>query len=152
MVTARRWLAGIRRCLALAGLLTLAYLVIFFCRLARIKLPVVPARKLPQTLLSQLRQWLARSKWRIIPAGALLLVLMAATAGSTLGNTGVTLSASTKKIDISQGETKTYTLDLEIPGTIAGHSRINCGDTLSVNATGGGFVFYVDLEPQGFYL
>ena len=73
MDTARRWLAGIRRCLALAGLLTLAYLVIFFCWLARIKLPNVPAQRLAPTLLAMLWDWLAGIKWRIVPAGALLL-------------------------------------------------------------------------------
>ena len=70
MVTAKNLLAGIKRCLALAGLLTLAYLVIFFCWLARIKLPNVPAQRLAPILLAMLWDWLTGIKWRIIPAGA----------------------------------------------------------------------------------
>jgi hypothetical protein len=51
MDTARRWLAGIRRCLALAGLLTLAYLVIFFCLLADTS-PTIARSILPFSLFS----------------------------------------------------------------------------------------------------
>ena len=103
MVTAKNLLAGIKRCLALAGLLTLAYLVIFFCWLTRIKLPNVPAKRLPQTLLAILWNWLTGIKWQIVPAGALLLVVLAATAGSTLGTGSVSVTASPDRLEISSG-------------------------------------------------
>ena len=149
MATIRKWLAGIRRCLALAGLLTLAYLVIFFCLFARIKLPNVPAQRLAPTLLALLWDWLAGIKWRIIPAGALLVAILAATAGSTLGTGTVSVTASTDRMEISQGETKTYTL--EFHGNPLDHSKVDCGDAVSVHLYGGGFLAYVDLEPQSFY-
>ena len=149
MVTAKNLLAGIKRCLALAGLLTLAYLVIFFCWLTRIKLPNVPAKRLPQTLLAILWNWLTGIKWQIVPAGALLLVVLAATAGSTLGTGSVSVTASPDRLKISSGETKTYTL--EFHGNPLDHSSVDCGDTLSVHLAGGAFLEYVDLEPQSFY-
>ena len=149
MVTTKKFLAGIRRCLALAGLLTLAYLVVFFCWLARIKLPNVPAQRLAPTLLAMLWDWLAGIKWRIVPAGALLLAVMAATAGSTLGTGTVSVTANPTRLEISSGETKTYTLEFQ--GNPLDHSNVECGDTLSVHLYGGGFLEYVDLEPQSFY-
>ena len=81
-VTPLNWLADGRRGVALAGLLLLAYLVILLLA-HKIKLPNVPAKRLPQTLLGH-PTWLTGIKWRIIPAGALLVAIMAASAGSTL--------------------------------------------------------------------
>ena len=148
MDTARRWLAGIRRCLALAGLLTLAYLVIFFCLLARIKLPNVPAQRLAPTLLAMLWDWLAGIKWRIVPAGALLLVVMAASAGSTQGDSHISLSASPNSFEISPGETKTYSLELH--GNPVDNDSVECGDYLVVHIASGSFLDHLDIEYHSF--
>ena len=148
MDTARRWLAGIRRCLALAGLLTLAYLVVFFCWLARIKLPNVPAQRLAPTLLAMLWDWLAGIKWRIVPAGALLLAVMAASAGSTQGDSHISLSASPSSMEISPGETKTYSLELH--GNPVDNNKVDCGDYLVVHVSSGSFLVHLDIEYHSF--
>ncbi len=146
MNTTRRWLAGIRRCLALAGLLTLAYLVIFCCWLARIKLPNVPAQRLAPTLLALMWDWLAGIKWRIIPAGALLLAVMAASAGSTMGGSGVSVIVSPSTVEISPGEGGEFTLKLSAnPATLDG---VECGDTVAAVVSSGHFLEFFDLEPQ----
>ncbi len=148
MNTTRRWLAGIRRCLALAGLLTLAYLVIFCCRLARIKLPNVPAQRLAPTLLALMWDWLAGIKWRIIPAGALLLAVMAASVGSTQGDSHISLSGSPGNMEISPGETKTYSVELS--GNPVDNDSVECGDFLSVHIADGYFLSHLDIDRHSF--
>ena len=148
MVTTKNSLAGIKRCLALAGLLTLAYLVIFFCWLARIKLPNVPAKRLPQTLLAILWTWLTGIKWRIIPAGALLVAIMAASAGSTQGDSHISLSASPSSMEISPGETLTYSVELE--GNPVDNDSVDCGDYLSVHISHGSFLDHLEIDYHSF--
>ena len=93
-------LAGTGRGILLAGVLLLAYMVIFFSWLTGIRLPNVPARTLPLTLLVTLRNWLVGTRWRIIPAGVLLLALMVASAGSTLGDSGIHLEWQRRAIPV----------------------------------------------------
>ncbi len=143
MNSTRRWLASIRRCLALAGLLTLAYLVIFCCWLARIKLPEVPAENLPHILLVMLRNWILGARWRILPAGALLLAVIAATAGSTYGG-GLTITASTSSLEVSPGNTATYTLGWE--GDPLSLDGVECGDFLLVHIFGGSHLDYLEMD------
>ena len=148
MVTAKNLLAGIKRCLALAGLLTLAYLVIFFCWLARIKLPNVPAQRLAPILLAMLWDWLTGIKWRIIPAGALLVAIMAASAGSTQGDSHISISASPSSMEISPGETKTYSVELH--GNPVDNDSVECGDYLSVHISHGTFLDHLEIDYHSF--
>ena len=148
MDTARRWLAGIRRCLALAGLLLLAYTVILISWLFGIKLPKVPAHRLPQTLFGILWRWLKGNRLRILPAGVLMLVVMAASAGSTMGG-GVSVIVSPSTLEISPSNSGEYTIKLS--ANPVGLDGVECGDTVSVGVSGGYFLHYFDLEPQSFY-
>ena len=141
--TTKKWLAGGRRGIVLVGLLTLAYLVIFCCWLARIKLPNVPAQTLPRTLLVMLRNWLVGARWRILPAGALLLAVMAASAGSTYGG-GLTITASTNSLEVSPGTTATYTLGWD--GDPLSLDGVECGDFLLVHIFGGGYLNYLEFD------
>ena len=166
-------LSGHRRGILLAGVLLLAYMVIFFSWLTGIRLPNVPARTLPLTLLVTLRNWLVGMRWPIIPAGVLLLALMVASAGSTLGDSGIHLvatsshsSATTEtivvneesrqrlKLIVAQGQTVTYTVNFnESPvGLIYGYDskEVKCGDVLSVHLFSGHFLTYLEIEPHGF--
>ena len=148
MDSTKTWLAGIRRGIALVGLLTLAYLVIFFCWLARIKLPNVPAQRLAPTLLALLWDWLAGIKWRIVPAGALLVAAMAASAGSTMGDSHISLSGSPGSMEISPGETKTYSVNLG--GNPVDNDSVECGDYLSVRIAHGYFLSHLDIDRHSF--
>ena len=142
-ITTKKWLAGGRRGIALVGLLTLAYLVIFFCWLARIKLPNAPAAKLPHLLLVMLRHWLVGARWRILPAGALLLAVMAASAGGTYGG-GLTITASTNSLEVSPGSSATYTLGWE--GNPLSLNGVECGDFLLVHIFGGAYLNYLEFD------
>ena len=143
-VTPLNWLADGRRGVALAGLLLLAYLVILFCWLTRVKLPNVPAKRLPQTLLAILWTWLTGIKWRIIPAGALLVAIMAASAGSTLGSGNFTLTVTSSDFEyntidqaylsVSPGVSQSFTLGFT--GDPTSLSGVECGDSLLVHSSG----------------
>ena len=89
-----RCLSGIRQCIVLAGLLTLALTVVAWKGLAGRKQLLVPAGLISLALMVLLLVRLARYRLRAALAGSLLLALVAVSAGTTLGDGDPYLKAS----------------------------------------------------------
>ena len=152
-----RCLSGIKQCIALAGLLTLALTVVAWKGLAGRKHLLVPAGLVSLALTVLILVRLARYRLRAALAGSLLLALVAVSAGTTLGDDDPYLKAfpgdgSTGEyndqghllLEIRPGMTVTYII--EFVGNPADHPNINCGDYLSVHIYGGGVLTYLEIE------
>ena len=152
-----RCLSGIKQCIVLAGLLTLALTVVAWKGLTGRKQLLVPAGLISLALMVLLLVRLARYRLRAALAGSLLLALVAVSAGTTLGDgepylravpgdgsTGEYNDQGHLLLEIRPGMTLTYTI--EFVGNPADHPNINCGDYLIVHLFGGGGLTHLEIE------
>ena len=156
-----RCLYGIKQCIVLAGLLTLALTVVAWKGLAGRKQLLVPVGLISLALTVLLLVRLARYRLRAALAGSLLLALVAVSAGTTLGDgepylkafpgdgsAGVYDDYGRLLLEISPGMTVTYTIDFV--GDPLDHPNVNCGDYLLVHIFGGGWLDYLEIGPYNF--